>query len=278
MENPYIPELARITDIRDESPKVRTFTIALRNERPFPYKPGQFVELSVFGTGEFPVSISGILAPARGGFRVSVRQSGAVTTNMMKLPVGATVGIRGPFGNGFPLDALAGRDVLLIAGGVGISPLKYLAECLLEQRDRYGKITLLYGSVSPSEVLFRDVLESWGGEEGRRNGLETVLTVDAPSDGWEGNVGVVTELLGKVEVSPEKTNAVICGPSVMMRFTTERLIAMGFPGDHLFLSFERRMQCGMGMCGHCMIGEKRVCLDGPVFEYEAVKGVFDRLF
>lgn len=278
MENPYFPELARITDVRDESPKVRTFTIALRSERPFAYKAGQFVELSVFGAGEFPVSVSGMIAPAIGGFQVSVRQSGVVTGSMMKLPVGATVGIRGPFGNGFPLDDLSGQDILLVAGGVGVSPLKYLADCLLEQRDRYGKITLLYGSPSPRDILFGDVLESWSGEDGRQKGIEILLTVDVPDEGWTGNVGVVTQLLGKVELSPGQTKAVVCGPSVMMRFTTERLIAMGFPEDHLFLSFERRMQCGMGMCGHCMLGEKRVCLDGPVFGYEEVKGVFDRLF
>jgi NAD(P)H-flavin reductase len=278
MANPYLPELATITRIREETPRVKTFTVALRDERPFCYRPGQFVEVSVFGHGEFPVSICALAAPERGCFDFAVRRVGRATERLMDLPVGATIGIRGPFGNGFPLDTMTGQDVLVVAGGVGLSPLKYLVDCLLEDRGRFGRLTLLYGSISPGELLFKETLALWGGEEGRRQGLEVLLTVDRPDERWAGNVGVVTELFGKARLRPADTSAVVCGPSIMMKFATERLLGIGLREDRLFLSLERRMQCGMGMCGHCMMSEKRVCLDGPVFVYEEVKGILEGIF
>ena len=273
-----MPELASIQSIKRETPTVRTFTIGLKNGRRFGCRPGQFVEMSLFGCGEFPVSVSKVVDPGRGRFEVAVRRVGKVTGRLLELSVGATVGIRGPFGNGFPLEKMMGMDVLLIAGGVGLSPLKSLVDYLLANREAFGKLKLLYGSVSPEELLFKDVLSSLNGKQGKGKGIEVLLTVDEPDETWKGNVGVVTELLGKTELDPTNTNAVICGPSVMMKFAAERLIDLGLGEERLFLSFERRMQCGMGMCGHCTIGHKRVCLDGPVFAFKDIKSVMERLF
>lgn len=278
MKNPYIPELALIRDIKDETPEVKTFTVSRKDGKPFKSKPGQFIELFVFGYGEFPTSISAILDPEKGYFQSTVQRMGKVTRKFMDLPVNATIGIRGPFGNGFPVEEMEGKNVLLVAGGVGLTSIKYLAHYLLENKDRYGNLKLLYGARTPSDLLFRDTFPLSDREEVGKKGLEVLLTVDEPNKEWKENVGVVTELFSKTEMNLDNTSVAICGPSIMMKFATGRLINIGFDEDQIFLSLERRMQCGIGMCGHCMIGQKRVCLDGPVFAYKDVKDILERLF
>jgi NAD(P)H-flavin reductase len=275
--NPYIPELALIKDIKVESPEAKTFTVCLKEEKPFNYKPGQFVEVSLFGYGEFPVSVSEIVDMKKGSFQITVRQVGKLTHQLMEMPVNSVIGIRGPFGNGFPMEEMEGRDILLVAGGIGLSPIKYAVDYLLKNRDKYRSLKFLYGATSPSVILFKDTMASWS-EEGQKKGLEVLLTVDIAEDGWQGNVGMVTDLFDRVQLDPPRTSAIICGPGVMMKAATTRLISRGFAEDQLFMSLERRMQCGMGMCGHCMIGQKRVCLDGPVFAYKDVNDTLERLF
>lgn len=277
MANPYIPELALIKDIKVESPEAKTFTVCLKEEKPFNYKPGQFVEVSLFGYGEFPVSVSEIVDMKKGSFQITVRQVGKLTHQLMEMPVNSVIGIRGPFGNGFPMEEMEGRDILLVAGGIGLSPIKYAVDYLLKNRDKYRSLKFLYGATSPSVILFKDTMASWS-EEGQKKGLEVLLTVDIAEDGWQGNVGMVTDLFDRVQLDPPRTSAIICGPGVMMKAATTRLISRGFAEDQLFMSLERRMQCGMGMCGHCMIGQKRVCLDGPVFAYKDVNDTLERLF
>ena len=277
MKNPYMPELALITEIKEETPEVKTFTLSLRDGKPFKSKPGQFIELSVFGCGEFPASISAIL-DEKAYFQTTLRRIGKVTQKFMDLQVNSTIGVRGPFGSGFPVEEMEGRNVLLIAGGVGLTSIKYLARYLLENRDSYGNLKLLYGAKTPSDLLFRDTFPLADKEEGGKKDLEVLLTVDEADEEWKGNIGVVTELFGKTDLNPENTSVAICGPSIMMKFATARLIDIGFDENQVFLSLERRMQCGIGMCGHCMIGQKRVCLDGPVFAYKDVKDTLERLF
>jgi sulfhydrogenase subunit gamma (sulfur reductase) len=275
MRNPYLPELAVIEDVREEALGVKTFTISFKKEKEFDAKPGQFVQVSVFGYGEFPVSVSKIIDSRKGRFQVTVRRMGKVTTKFLDLPPNSVIGIRGPHGNGYPIDKMEGRNVLMIAGGIGLTSIRSLALYLLENKSKYGDLKLLYGARTPSELLFKDFILS---EEVRRKGLEILLTVDEPDEKWRGKVGVVTKLLDEVKVDPRTTIVAVCGPSPMLRFASEKLIGLGFSKDDVFLSFERRMQCGIGVCGHCMISHKRVCLDGPVFSLRDVEGVLDRVF
>ncbi|MEM4360201.1 MAG: FAD/NAD(P)-binding protein [Candidatus Bilamarchaeaceae archaeon] len=278
MNNPFLPELASIVDVKQEAATAKTLTIALKSGRKFECAPGQFVEVSVFGFGEFPVSVSRVASSPENCFDITVRRVGKVTGRLVELPVGATIGIRGPFGRGFPLERIEGRDLLLIAGGMGMSPLKYAVDHILARRNHYGTVSLLYGAASPKDVLYKDTLFSWASGPQEYRELHVMLTVDEPDQEWRWNIGLVTELIDRTQVTPETTSALICGPSPMMRAATEILLTLGCSEDQLFLSFERRMQCGMGMCGHCTIGYKRVCLDGPVFTYQEVRGVLERLF
>lgn len=278
MDNPYIPEPATITDIHPESPLAKTYTVSLKNPRPFEFRPGQFIELSLFGKGEFPVSLSGVPDPENGVIQVTVRRAGLVTANLDHMPVGSTIGIRGPFGNGFPLERLAGRDIVLVAGGVGICPLKSLLETLLQYQNGFGRLILLYGAASPQELLFKDVLSSLVQASAGDRSLRVLLTVDNGAPGWDGHMGLVTDLFNQIKLSPRVTSAALCGPGTMMKSAAQNLLCRGIAENELYLSFERKMQCGMGMCGHCTIGHSRVCVEGPVFTYDQVKKVAEPLW
>ena len=277
MNNPYLPKLALIKDIIEETPNVRTLTIVFKEKVPFDPQPGQFVELSLFGYGEFPVSISGVIDPAAGIFQITVRRMGGVTEKIADLKINGTVGVRGPFGQGYPLEKMEGRDVILVAGGIGMASLKYLADRLLESRNRYGRIILLYGAASPQDLLFR--YKALFYERGKEK-LEALISVDKGDGEWKGNVGLVTELLPQINPPLDigRSTVAACGPSKMMKAVVDRFMQEGFKGEQLFLSLERRMQCGMGLCGHCMMGEKRVCLDGPVLSFHEAKDTLENLF
>jgi sulfhydrogenase subunit gamma (sulfur reductase) len=279
MNNPYLPQLAVIKGITEESGNIRTFTISFKDKTPFDPQPGQFIELSLFGYGEFPVSIAGIIDPGAGIFQTTIRRMGGVTESIADLKLNSTVGVRGPFGQGYPLEKLEGKDVVLVAGGMGMASIKYLADCLLKNRDRYGRIILLYGAATPGDILYKNN-PSFFHPETKESPLETFITVDKPDNVWKGNVGIVTELLDKIEPAMDISKSMVaaCGPSKMMKAVVDRFTLAGFKGEQLLLSFERRMQCGMGMCGHCMMGEKRVCLDGPVISFEDVKDTLGTLF
>lgn len=281
MLNPYIPRLALIQKITEESLNIRTLTVSFKDKTTFDPQPGQFIELSLFGYGEFPVSIAGVLDPSAGIFQTTIRRMGGVTERIADLKVGSTVGVRGPFGKGYPVEKLNGKDIVLVAGGMGIASIKYLADCLLKNRDKYGRILLLYGAATPGDLIYRNSPSLYHPEK-KEKAMEVLITVDVPDAEWTGNVGNVIDLIRKIEpamdIDIRRSMVAACGPSRMMKAVVDRFTLAGFKGEQMLLSFERRMQCGMGMCGHCMMGEKRVCLDGPVISFQDVKDTMEKLF
>jgi NAD(P)H-flavin reductase len=265
--NPYRPAPARILRISELVEGTRLYE--LRFEDPslaasFAFRPGQFVELSVLGVGEAPFSLPS--SPTRRGtFELGIRRAGVLTGFLFDhVREGDTVGIRGPLGNGFPIDRFEGSDLLLVAGGLGMVPLRGLIQFLVDRRDLFGRVVLIYGSRSPDRVLFRDELERLA----RRGDAEILLTVDDPGElRWEGETGFVTDLVDEIEVDPATTHAVACGPPVFYKFLLAKLVESGFGKDRIYLSLERRMECGIGKCGHCAVGYTFTCLHGPVFSY-----------
>lgn len=251
-----------------------TFTVELSPADGFrhsPFAPGQFNMLYVFGCGEIPISISGDpAAPER--LLHTTRAVGNVTRAMAKLRPGDTLGVRGPFGRAWPLEQAAGRDILLIAGGIGLAPLRPALYQLLARRNDYGKIVLLYGTRTQEDILFRHELEHWRA----RFDLDIYVTVDRATGDWHGNVGVVTGLIPRAPFDPKNSVALICGPEVMMRYTVQALETRGVPVTQTYLSMERNMKCGCGFCGHCQFGPYFVCKDGPVFRLDAIQRFFGR--
>jgi NAD(P)H-flavin reductase len=230
----------------------------------FNYRPGQFVELSVLGVGEAPFSLPS--SPTRGGtFELGIRRAGVLTGFLFDhVGEGDTVGIRGPLGNGFPIERFEGHDLMLVAGGLGMVPLRGLLQFLVDTRDRYGRVVLLYGGRNPDRILFRSELELLA----RRGDAEIFLTVDNPGDRpWSGRMGFVTDLVDDIEIDPAATFAVACGPPMFYKFLLEKLVDAGLGKNRIFLSLERRMECGIGKCGHCAVGYTFTCLHGPVFSY-----------
>lgn len=276
MKNLYMPELARVEDIKEETPNIRTLTISLEGQKPVNSLPGQFVELTVFGCGEFPVSVSDVSGPAGERFQTTVQRIGKVTKEIANLSAGSAIGVRGPFGNGFPLAEMQGKDICIVTGGVGLAAVRHLINYIVENRDQYGKLQLLHGARTPGDLIYKDFL--FNKEKAQEQGIEILLTVDQPDAGWEGHAGVVTGLFKRITVDPARTVAVVCGPGIMMKFASQALSDVGFSDGRILLSMERRMQCGMGMCGHCMVGQKRVCLDGPIFTYGSIKDSLEKAF
>ena len=273
--NIYMPRTAVIESVRDEAENVKTFTLKLKDAETaeaFQFLPGQFIELTVFGTGEAPFSITS--APDDGpGFELTIAAVGELTEVLHQKRERDLVGVRGPYGNGFPCDQVKGRDLLFIGGGIGLAPLRSLIKKVMAERSDFGRVTVLYGARNPHLLCFRSDLEAWG----RVQDAEVMLTVDAPDDGWDGHVGTVTSLLSKIDVEVDRATAFVCGPPVMIGFAVEELLALGFAGDDIITSLERRMECGVGKCGHCNVGSAHVCMEGPVFTFtqvQALKGSF----
>jgi len=265
--NPYQPVPVRVMHLEDLAPDVRLFDLRFSDEElagRFAWRPGQFVELSVLGVGEGPFSLPS--SPTRPGvFQLGIRRAGTLTNYLFDhVREGDELGIRGPLGNGFPVERFRNHDVLMIAGGLGMVPLRGLLHYLMDLRSTFGRIILLYGSRSPERVLFRDELESLT----HRGDAEIMLSVDSTGGRpWNGYEGVVTELLDEVELEVDRTFAVACGPPVFYKFVLEKLVDAGFGKNRIFLSLERRMECGVGKCGHCAVGYTFTCLHGPVFSY-----------
>ncbi len=229
----------------------------------FGFAPGQFNMLYLFGQGEVAISISG--DPGRTDtIAHTIRAVGPITGGLGKLKRGDPIGIRGPFGSGWPVDVAKGCDVVIVAGGVGLAPLRPAVLSLLSNRSDYGKISVLYGTRTPRDLLFARQLEQWRA----RFDLHVEVTVDASGSGWGGDVGVVTTLIPRAQFDSARAFAFICGPEVMMRFTLRALMARGLTADRLFLSMERNMKCAVGFCGHCQLGPTFICKDGPVFRYD----------
>lgn len=256
----YVPRPAELVRVRELTAREKVFEFRFKDGSALGQLPGQFVEVSVMGVGEAPISIS--TSPTRGkSFQLAVRNVGDVTNALHKLQAGAVVGIRGPFGNGFPIQALEGRDVLLIAGGIGLFPLRSLLQFILDRRDSFKRVILLYGSRSPAERLFPEELADLS----QRRDIEFHETVDKGDATWQGNVGVITTLIPKVNIDPKKTIAIAVGPPIMYRFVIGELKKRDLADDNVIVSLERRMKCGVGKCGHCQINGVYVCQEGPVF-------------
>jgi sulfhydrogenase subunit gamma (sulfur reductase) len=265
--NPYLEAPARIMRAASLGPDVRLLDVRFTDPAlasSFTYRPGQFVMLSVLGVGEAPFSLAS--APTRqGAFQLGIRRAGVLTDYIFDhVREGDVIGIRGPLGNGFPVDRLRGHDVLLVAGGLGIVPVRGLLQYLMDLRPDFERVLLLYGARSPDQVLFTHELTSLA----RRGDAELHLTVDRDNGlPWSGHVGVVTELLDKVQLDVSTACAVAIGPPAFYKHVLSRLVDMGFGKDRMFISLERRMECGIGKCGHCAVGYTFTCLHGPVFSY-----------
>jgi NAD(P)H-flavin reductase len=270
ISNAMLPALYRIENVRKDTHD--TFTLELvphGDGGGFSFSPGQFNMLYVFGVGEIPISICG--DPARKDLLVhTTRAVGTVTKALRKLKRNDVIGVRGPFGTHWPVEDATGCDVVIVAGGIGLPPLRPALYSLLAQREKYGKIVLLYGTRSPADILYKNELERWRA----RFDLEVHITVDRGMEGWHGNVGVVTTLIKKAPFDPDNTVAFVVGPEVMMRYAILELHKRGVELSSIYLSMERNMKCAIGLCGHCQLGNVFVCKDGPVFRYDKMKELF----
>ncbi len=272
MRNPYIPKLAIIKDFIDETPDTRTFKICFKDPKDaqsFEFQPGQFIELTAFGYGEAPFSISG-KSNRENTFEVTIRKVGVVTSAIFRLERGSVVGVRGPFGRGWPINKMHGKDILIIGGGIGLAPLRPIIHYIGGNRDKFNNVILMYGARTPKDLLYKYEFEGWS------KFIEVHLTVDSGDQTWKGRVGVVTVLFDEIDVIPEKTIALQCGPPIMMYFVTKKLKELGFPDENIYLSLERLMKCGMGFCGKCTISGRYVCKEGPVFAYNEIKEFLER--
>ncbi|MGD9145480.1 MAG: FAD/NAD(P)-binding protein [Anaerolineae bacterium] len=272
-ESVYLPTMARLVKTEQMTELEKLFTLELPEGAHLGNEPGQFVEVSLFGIGEAPISISSSPSRSNGTFEMCVRSVGDLTNAMHNLEPGALLGIRGPFGNPFPIDKMKGRDVLFVAGGLGLPPLRSLINQVLDERGFFGRVIILYGTNEPSRILFRDELAEWAG----RDDVEFHMTVDRGDETWQGNIGVITTLFPKITINPRNTVATVVGPPIMYRFVLMELLGKGIPETQIYLSLERRMKCGVGKCGHCQINELYCCQDGPVFRYADIKGLEEAL-
>lgn len=262
--NPYRPADAKITSVKELATNTRLFTLEQKAVKD--WVPGQFVEVSVPGYGEAPFGITS--SPLDGNVQVCVRMMGSVSTRMNALSVGDTIGIRGPLGNGFEWKHVKGKNILIVAGGMGLVPIRPLIRYIGQKRKEFGNVTILYGSKCQSDLLFKDEFAEW------KKFSDFHLTIDRKDDScdWEGNVGLITALFEKAEIRNDAV-AVVCGPPVMYKFVTAEILKKGIPEDKILLSLERRMKCGIGKCQHCAIGPKYCCVDGPVFPYSELKNI-----
>lgn len=267
-DSSYRLKRAKIIFTKQLTEKEKFFEIALLNGDRLEHEPGQFVMISLLGIGEIPISICS--SPMkRESFDICVRAVGKVTKYLHKLKKGCEIGIRGPYGKGFPVRVFEGNDLLIIAGGLGIAPLRSLITYVLDNRRDFGKVHILFGCKEPRDLLFRDELELWS----QRTDLHYLCTVDKAAPDWAGNVGVITTLIPGVDIEPAKTFAAVVGPPVMYNFVIKELLAKQIPENQIYLSFERHMKCGNGKCGRCQIQNLYCCQDGPVFNYEKIKNM-----
>jgi len=261
------PTPAEIINIIPETPDTKTFYFKPKAKLEEP-KPGQFTEIYIPGVGEAPVSVSGM--ESDGVIIQTVRSIGTLTEYLFKLGRGDLIGIRGPYGKGWPIEKLKDKDVLIVGGGIGLAPLRPVIKEVERNRRDYGRLSILYGARNPSLLLYRYEFDEYR----KIPNSELLLTVDRADETWTGNVGVVTQLIPKASVDPRNAVALVCGPEIMMRFTVKALEKQGFKGNQIYLSLERRMKCGVGLCGHCQVGPYFVCRNGPVFPYWMIKKYF----
>ena len=271
MNNIYLPRFARIDAIVDEAPDTRTFRLAWKDgDQAFDFVPGQFIEVSVLGAGEAPFCIASAPSPsAAGSFECTIKKLGRVTRAIHELNQGDVLGVRGPFGNGFSADSMKGKNVLIVGGGIGLAPLRPLIGYCLDHLLDFKDVTILYGARSVADLVYKYDLQKWR----QVPGVRVELTVDpgGQTPDWDGRVGLVPNVLTEMSPSPEGSVLVTCGPPIMIHYALLAAEKLGFEPGQIVTTLERRMQCGFGKCGHCMIGPAYVCKDGPVFTYEQIK-------
>jgi NAD(P)H-flavin reductase len=260
-----IPRLFRVSSVREDTHDTATLVLEPDDGLGLAFRPGQYTMLYVFGVGEVPISISG--DPGRPETLIhTIREVGAVTRALVGLREGDLVGVRGPFGTTWPVDKAEGMDLLLVAGGIGLAPLRPVMELALSHRSRFGRVSLVYGARSPSDLLYSDQLGEWNG----RVDLDVEVTVDVSTPDWLGDVGTVTGVLPRIPVDPDRTVAMLCGPEVMMKVVAGELGSAGLDAANIYVSIERNMKCAIGLCGHCQFGSDFVCWGGPVFSYDLI--------
>jgi NAD(P)H-flavin reductase len=263
--------MARVAQVHKETPDTYTLLLELRDgHTPAEYTPGQFNMLYLYGVGEVPISVASWRKEKL--LMHTIRSAGSVTTPITRLEVGRTIGIRGPFGSPWPLTEAVGKQLLLIAGGLGLPPLRPVIEEARADPGRFNGVKVLYGARTPEDLIYRHEYAKWGASKG----CEFLLTVDRGSKEWTGNVGVVTTLFRKAGIIPDQAVAFLCGPELMLKFCIIELTKMGVSPERIFVSMERNMSCGVGTCGHCQLGPLFICRDGPVFRYPRVKRYFPR--
>ncbi|GLI36345.1 FAD/NAD(P)-binding protein [Desulforhabdus amnigena] len=266
--NPYLPELATVQEVIQETHNIRTLRVLLDDEekmKQFTFRPGQVGQLSVFGVGESTFVINS--PPTRKDYlQFSVMRTGEVTTKIHQLNAGDQIGVRAPLGNGFPYEAMKGKNILFVGGGIGMAPLRTLMLYMADNRQDYANITAIYGARSPKDLCYTYEFEEW-----RSGGVDLVLTVDAEFPGWKERVGFVPTVLKEVAPSPENCLAIVCGPPIMIKFVLFGLKELGFEDHQIYSTLEKRMKCGIGICGRCNMGTKYVCVDGPVFTYDQLR-------
>ncbi|MEO5372772.1 MAG: FAD/NAD(P)-binding protein [Alphaproteobacteria bacterium] len=267
--DPMMPRPYRITTRRRDLADTFTMTLEPVEGEPMRFRPGQFNMLYVFGVGEVPVSISGDRDDPRHLVH-TVRAVGSVTSAMAALTPGAVIGVRGPFGTAWPVDEAHGSDVVVVAGGVGLAPLRPVIYETIARRQKFGRVVILYGARTPADILFERELRDWRG----RFDMSVHVTVDRAGPGWSGHVGVVTRLIERAVFEPDSAMAFVCGPEIMMDFATRSLEARGVTQDRIHVSMERNMKCAIGFCGHCQYGGDFICRDGAVFPYSAIRDRF----
>lgn len=268
----YVPRMARVIEREQMTSTEMFLRVEFVDGSALGHTPGQFVEVSLLGIGEAPLTVAS--SPEnRSYFDMCVRNVGNVTGAMHALETGDQIGIRGPFGRPFPMDSFAGEDLLFVTGGLGLVPLRATIQYAIENRDKYGKISILYGAKNPEERLFVKELDEWD----KRDDIDFRSTVDRKSAGWTGNVGVITTLFPGLDIDPQKTTALVVGPPIMYRFVMISLIEKKVPDHKVWMSLERRMKCGVGKCGHCQINDMLVCQEGPTFAFSEIKDLMEAI-
>lgn len=262
--NPYYPIPTKIKKIIPETPTIKTFVL---DGMPIQFEAGQFAELTVPGAGEAPFTPSS--SPYADTMEFTIMQVGRVTEALFDLKEGDFVGVRGPFGKAYPLQDFKGKEVFIVGGGVGFAPIRSLFLALVHNIKDYKKIYLRYGARTPQDIVYKHLLPQWE----KIKGVDIVLTVDVGDESWHGTVGVVTVILDDIPVNVKTSPTVVCGPPLMMKFTTQRLVEAGFAAPNVYLSMEQNMSCGVGKCNHCRVGKYYVCKDGPVLTWENIKDI-----
>ncbi len=268
MKNIYQPIKAKIIDVKDETSTIKT--LVLKPDSEFLFATGQFIELTVPGVGEGPFTPSSDPG-VKQKLDVTIMRAGRITAKLHSMKKGDCVGIRGPYGTGYPLDKFKGRDIVIIGGGVGLAPLRSLLFALFSDIHSYNKVILRYGSRSHADIVYRESLPEWA----KIDKVDVVVSVDVGDPEWKGKVGLVTTILEGMPVNLKNTAAIVCGPPIMMKFVTLKLLDLGFNPEDIYLSMEKNMSCGLGKCGHCRVGRYYACKDGPVFTYDQLKDIHD---